>query len=70
MSSFDTFGIQMEMEVSVVVEWEGNFVLVPTTGPPTTEMTWIIGEAVVEWLGNCVLRYSNCYKLCSSDTGK
>ena len=58
MSSFATFGIQMEMVVSVVVEWEGNFVLVPTIGQPTTEMTQIIGEVAVGWLGNCVFRSS------------
>ena len=59
MFSFATCGIQMAMAVSVVVVWEGNFVLMPTNGPRTTEMTQTIEEVAVGWLGNCVFRYKS-----------
>lgn len=58
MYSFVICGILMVMVVSVAVEWEGNSVLVPTTGPPTTEMTPTIEEVAVGWLGNCVFDHS------------
>ena len=58
--SFATCGIRMAMVVSVVVVWEENFVLVLTTGPPTTEMTQTIEEVAVGWHGNCVPSYESC----------
>jgi hypothetical protein len=58
-SSFATCGIPMAMVVSVEVGWEGNSVLVPTTGRPTTEMTRTVEEVAVGWLGNCVFRYDH-----------
>ena len=61
--SFATCGIQMATAVSVVVVWEGNFVLVPTTGPPTTEMTQTIEEVAVGCLGNCVFSCNYDYTL-------
>lgn len=59
MSSFATCGIPMATVVSVVVEWEGSFVLMLTIGPPTTEMIRTIEEVAVGWLGNCVFRYES-----------
>lgn len=47
-----TCGILMGMGGNVEEEWGGNFVLVPITGPHTTEMTLIEDQEDVEWLGN------------------
>ena len=54
MSSSATSGFQMVMMVSVVLEKEENFVLTPTSGRHTTEMTLIIGQEAVRWHGSYV----------------
>lgn len=59
MYSFATCGIQTATVVSVVAALEGNSVLVPTTGPPTTETILTAEEVAVGWLGNCEFRCMN-----------
>ena len=59
MFSFATCGIRISMLVSVVVVWEGYFVLMPISGLPTTEMTQTTEQVAVGWLGNCLFRYES-----------
>ncbi|MCG8622868.1 MAG: hypothetical protein MJE68_12845 [Proteobacteria bacterium] len=63
MSSSATCGFQMVMVVSVVLEKVESFVLTPTSGRHTTEMTQIIGEEDVRWHGSYALIFLELKRL-------